>query len=345
MSAPDDMHPVRDRPCPFVTDATEDVALELSQLKLADNTDSPPSTPDSDEVEQPDTQRSSESARSDAKKVLTIGEYEIVKTVGVGAYSKVKQVRHSVTGEIFAIKIMSKVPEHAFQPANEILAMQRVHSHANIVTLHKVLASSSRLFLVLDYALHGDLFEIIVHSKNKYIEESLARHFFSQLINAVEFLHQAGVCHRDIKAENCLVGDKCQLMLSDFGFSKIFQPGERPQSTRRCGTANYISPEMLELRTLGPFDPFKADIWACGVLLFFMLSGRLPFDSSRPNNIYLKIQACKPVFPPHISQEARELVMSVLSPTPALRATIPSIRNHPWMNVPVESTPPSCQGD
>jgi len=222
------MQPVRDRPCVY-TDAPEDVALELSQLKFGDTVDSPPTTPDSDEVEQPDTSRSCESARSvEPKKVAVIGEYEILKTIGVGAYSKVKQVRHTQTSELFAIKIMSKVPEHAFQPTNEILAMQRVHSHPNIVTLHKVLASSSRLFLVLDYASNGDLFEIIVRSKAKYIEEAHARHYFVQLINAVDYLHHCGVCHRDIKAENCLVNDKYQLMLSDFGFSKIFQAGEDP---------------------------------------------------------------------------------------------------------------------
>jgi len=289
---------------------------------------------DPDEVEQPDTQRSSDSSsRSDStKRQSLIGEFEVIKTIGVGAYSKVKKVRHQGTGLTFAIKVLNnKVPELAIEPANEIIAMQIVHSHPNIVTLHKVMASNSKLFLVLDYASKGDLFEFIVRNKMKHLREDESRHYFSQLIDAVDFMHQNGVCHRDIKAENCLVADNSKLLLSDFGFAKAFQPGEQPLSSRRCGTANYIAPEMLELRGSGPFDPFKSDIWACGVLLFFMLCGHLPFDSARPTNIYLRIQACKPTFPDYVSLEARDLVMGILSPTPSTRAPISAIKQHPWM--------------
>eukprot|EP00301_Raphidiophrys_heterophryoidea_P026825 c9343_g1_i1.p1 GENE.c9343_g1_i1~~c9343_g1_i1.p1 ORF type:complete len:365 (+),score=60.18 c9343_g1_i1:1398-2492(+) len=327
------LSPIRDQHCPFEErDVADEVALELSRVKVDSSTgESPPSTPDGDEIEQPDTQRSCDSVKVEIKRAQTIGDYEVVKTIGVGAYSKVKLVQHTTTRQQFAIKIMSKLPDHPFQPANEILAMQKVHSHPNVVTLHRVLASNSRLFLVLDYACQGDLFEMIVQSEKKHLDETTARHLFSQLINAVEFMHQNGVCHRDIKAENCLIGENSTLMLSDFGFAKIFQPWERPQSTRRCGTANYIAPEMLELPVMGPFDPFKTDIWSCGVLLFFMLTGHLPFDSSRSNNIYLKIQACKPSFPSHVSADATSLILSILTPNPSARATIASIREHQWM--------------
>ncbi|KAI9079552.1 hypothetical protein K1719_038456 [Acacia pycnantha] len=224
---------------------------------------------------------------SQSKIKRRIGKYEMGRTIGEGAFAKVKFARNSETGEPVAIKILEKekVLKHkmAEQIGREIATMKLI-KHPNVVRLYEVMGSRTKIYIVLEFVTGGELFDKIVNHAR--MSEKEARSYFQQLINAVDYCHSRGVYHRDLKPENLLLDACGQLKVSDFGLSALSQQIQDDGLLHTtCGTPNYVAPEVLDDRG---YDGAAADLWSCGVILFVLLAGYLPFDDPNLMNLYKK---------------------------------------------------------
>lgn len=258
-----------------------------------------------------------------------VGKYELGRTIGEGTFAKVKFARNLETGDPVAIKILDKekVLKHkmAEQLWREIATMKRI-KHPHVLRLFEVMGSKTKIYIVLEYVTGGELFDKIAHHGRMREEE--ARKYFQQLINAVDYCHSRGVFHRDLKPENLLLDAGGNLKVSDFGLSALSQQVRDDGLLHTaCGTPNYVAPEVLD--DIG-YDGATADLWSCGVILFVLLSGYLPFDDPNLTNLYKKISAAEFTCPPWMSFPAKKLITRILDPNPTTRITIPEILDEEW---------------
>ncbi|KAG9454936.1 hypothetical protein H6P81_007840 [Aristolochia fimbriata] len=258
-----------------------------------------------------------------------IGKYELGRTIGEGTFAKVKFARNIETGEPVAIKILDKekVLKHKMveQIKREIATMKLI-KHPNVVRLYEVMGSKTKIFIVLEFVTGGELFDKIVNHGR--MREDEARRYFQQLINAVDYCHSRGVYHRDLKPENLLLDTQGNLKVSDFGLSALSrQVRDDGLLHTTCGTPNYVAPEVLNDRG---YDGATADLWSCGVILFVLLAGYLPFDDSNLMNLYKKISAGEFTCPSWLSLGAMKLIARILDPNPVTRITIPEILEDEW---------------
>ncbi|XP_044983818.1 CBL-interacting protein kinase 29-like [Hordeum vulgare subsp. vulgare] len=152
----------------------------------------------------------------------------------------------------------------------------------------------------------------------------LARHYFRQLVSAVRYCHSRGVYHRDIKPENLLLDGEGELKVADFGLGAI---ADGSLHHTLCGTPAYVAPEILSKQG---HDPAKDDIWSCGVVLFVLAAGYLPFNDASLINMYRKIYAGRFCCPNWFSPALRHLLRRILDPNPATRIDMDGIMEHPW---------------
>lgn len=258
-----------------------------------------------------------------------VGKYELGRTIGVGTFAKVRFARNIETGEHVAIKILDKqkVLKHKLvdQIQREIATMKLI-KHPNIVRLHEVMGSRTKIFIVLEYVTGGELFDKIVNHGR--MNEDEARRYFHQLINAIDFCHSRGVYHRDLKPENLLLDAYGILKISDFGLSALsHQVREDGLLHTSCGTPNYVAPEVLND---GGYDGAAADLWSCGVILYVLLTGCLPFDDSNLMRLYEKISNAEFTIPSWFSSGAGNLLKRILDPNPTTRITIGEILKDKW---------------
>ncbi|KAL8153220.1 hypothetical protein V2J09_010980 [Rumex salicifolius] len=258
---------------------------------------------------------------------MRVGRYEIGKTLGKGNFGKVKFARNVDSGEHVAIKILDKEKllgnKMIDQIKREISTMKLIR-HPNVIRLHEVMASKTMIYIVL---------EVVTGGENKIVnigrlKEYEARKYFQQLINAVDYCHSRGVFHRDLKPENLLLDANGILKVSDFGLSALAQQvGEDGLLHTTCGTPYYIAPEVI--RNKG-YDGAKADLWSCGVILFFLMAGFLPFEDMNLMALYKKIQKAEFTCPAWFSTSAKRLIMRILDPNPSTRATIAEVIKSEW---------------
>ncbi|KAF6163893.1 hypothetical protein GIB67_024748 [Kingdonia uniflora] len=190
----------------------------------------------------------------------------------------------------------------------------------------QVMGSKTKIFIVLEFITGGELFDKIVNDGRMWEDE--ARKYFQQLINAVDYCHSRGVYHRDLKPENLLLDMNGNLKVSDFGLSALSQQVRDDGLLHTtCGTPNYVAPEVLNDRG---YDGTTADLWSCGVILFVLLAGYLPFDDSNLMNLYKKISVAEFNCPPWLSLGAMTLLVRILDPNPMTRITIPEILEDDW---------------
>ncbi|KHG08503.1 CBL-interacting serine/threonine-protein kinase 3 [Gossypium arboreum] len=274
-----------------------------------------------------------------------VGKYEMGRTIGEGTFAKVKFARNTETGEPVALKILDKEKVLKHKMAEQIkreIATMKLIKHPNVVRLYEVMGSKTKIFIVLEYVTGGELFDKIVN--NGRMREDEARRYFHQLINAVDYCHSRGVYHRDLKPENLLLDAYGNLKVSDFGLSALSkQVRDDGLLHTTCGTPNYVAPEVLDD---GGYDGATADLWSCGVILFVLLAGYLPFDDSNLMNLYKKISAAEFTCPPWLSFSAMKLITQILDPNPMTeegqkisilcmvvaseRITIPEILKDEW---------------
>ncbi|CAO2173937.1 unnamed protein product [Urochloa humidicola] len=268
-------------------------------------------------------------ADAECTRATLLGRYEIGRTLGEGNFGKVKHARHHDTGAHFAIKILdrSKILSLRFddQIRREIGTLKLL-KHPNVVRLHEVAASKTKIYMVLEFVNGGELFDKIA-IKGK-LSEREGRRLFQQLIDGVSYCHDKGVYHRDLKPENVLVDRSGNIKISDFGLSALPQHlGNDGLLHTTCGSPNYIAPEVLQNRG---YDGSLSDIWSCGVILFVMLAGYLPFDDRNLVVLYQKIFKGDCQMPKWLSPAAQDLLRKILEPNPMKRINIAGIKEHEW---------------
>jgi len=269
--------------------------------------------------------------------VKKVGKYDIGRTLGEGTFGKVKFAINTETDERVAIKVLDKdkiqKQNMGAQVKKEISIMKMVRN-SHVVQLKEVLASRTKIFIVLELITGGELFDKIV-SEGRF-DEDTARFYFRQLVNGVGYCHEQGVCHRDLKPENLLLDENGDLKISDFGLSALYT-GENDEGESRtallhttCGTPNYVAPEVLADKG---YDGRAADTWSCGVILYVLMAGFLPFDEPTMSALFRKIQKADFTYPSWFTPSARALLDKILVSDPTARIPLKDVIFEPWMKV------------
>jgi len=265
--------------------------------------------------------------------------YEMGPVLGQGAFSVVREATNKETGEKVAIKAIAKQHISASDMkrlGTEIDIMKKL-KHPHIIQLIDVFDNSSEhLYLVMALVKGGELFDRIVE-KGQYSEYD-ARHIVLQMVNAVDYMHQHGVCHRDLKPENLLCSQRAgsdpdseleDIKIADFGLSKIFEQGEELRTA--CGTPDYVAPEVLECK---PYD-MAVDMWSLGVITYILLCGYTPFFAETHQELFQRITNIEFEFPSpewdDISAAAKDFIKKLLVKDPAQRMTAAACMSHPWL--------------
>jgi len=269
--------------------------------------------------------------------VKKVGKYELGRGLGEGTFGKVKYAVDTETNEAVAIKILDKEKIQKQNMGNQIkkeISIMKMVKHKYIVGMKEVLASKTKIFIVLDLVTGGELFDKIVQVGK--LSEEQARFYFQQLVEGVEYCHKLGICHRDLKPENLLLDEHGNLKISDFGLSSLYIGDAEDGASRTellhttCGTPNYVAPEVLSDQG---YDGKKADVWSIGVILYVLLAGFLPFDESTIVALFAKIQAADFTYPSWFTPETRSLLDQMLVADPAVRLTLTQIKAHPWFQI------------
>ncbi|GJN33991.1 hypothetical protein PR202_gb22622 [Eleusine coracana subsp. coracana] len=275
---------------------------------------------------------------------LVLGKYELGRVLGQGTFAKVYYARDVSTGGAVAIKVIDKArlrrTEGMVEQLRREISIMRLVRHPHVVGIREVLASRSRVFVVMEYARGGELFAKVARGR---LSEDHARRYFQQLVAAVGFCHSRGVAHRDLKPENLLLDEEGRLKVTDFGLAAL------PEQLRhdgllhtQCGTPAYVAPEVLRKRG---YDGARADLWSCGVVLYVLLCGFLPFQHDNYVKMYQKIFKAEYQVPPWLSGDARRLIARLLVVDPAKRASVAEIMCTPWFKKgfvpPVIASPPA----
>ncbi|XP_031626148.1 testis-specific serine/threonine-protein kinase 4 [Contarinia nasturtii] len=272
---------------------------------------------------------SSNNNRSNSQLLERFG-YKIGKKIGVGSFSSVRLAYSNQRKCSVALKIIWKdrasiLYQTYFLP-REIDIVKSLQ-HPNIVKYYQSIETNRRFIIVMEYAEYGSLLDLM--AKKKILSEPEACMYFHQLISALEFCHSSKVAHRDLKLENLLLVQEDCLKIGDFGFSRKCDDPTSIYSLTFCGSNAYISPEILHQQ---PYNPFCADVWACGVILFAMVFGDLPFDDSGSIRHLTKLVERGLVFPNQIeiSVECKSLIQKIMTPEP-IRPKVQSIFEDSWM--------------
>ena len=257
------------------------------------------------------------------------GPYVLREKLGEGAFAKVRLAIQVHIKEKCAIKILEKKlfkSDPDIQRLKKEIKILKKLRHKNIIQLYDIMESKRNLYFVMEYCKNGELFDYIV--KQKKLKEPEACCFFQQIINGVEYLHSQGIIHRDLKPENLLLDDNNHIKISDFGLSTFFSKNNYLQTA--CGTPSYAPPEMLEGQE---YNGEATDVWSCGIILYAMLCGSLPFSESKEEIIIKKIKMHDYIIPNYLSYYAKDLLNHILIINPKDRINIEQIKKHSWFNL------------
>ncbi|XP_053669981.1 MAP/microtubule affinity-regulating kinase 3 [Anopheles nili] len=257
-----------------------------------------------------------------------IGKYKLLKTIGKGNFAKVKLAKHVPTNKEVAIKIIDKTQLNpsSLQKLYREVRIMKMLDHPNIVKLFQVIETEKTLYLVMEYASGGEVFDYLVaHGKMK---EKEARAKFRQIVSAVQYCHQKRIIHRDLKAENLLLDSEMNIKIADFGFSNEFTPGSKLDTF--CGSPPYAAPELFQGRK---YDGPEVDVWSLGVILYTLVSGSLPFDGATLKELRERVLRGKYRIPFYMSTDCEVLLKKFLVLNPTKRANLETIMKDRWMNM------------
>ncbi|OAD04000.1 hypothetical protein MUCCIDRAFT_143745, partial [Mucor lusitanicus CBS 277.49] len=240
------------------------------------------------------------------KKQNKLGPYNLLQTLGEGEFGKVKLGIHIETGQEVAIKLIKKEGAGSDTRINKVereISVLKTLNHPYIVKLYNVVETEKYIGIILEYASGGELFEYIL--AHRYLKEKDAKRFFAQLISSVQYMHKRKIVHRDLKLENLLLDKNRNIIVTDFGFANQFASAADDMMATTCGSPCYAAPELVV--NAGLYAGSAVDIWSCGVILYAMLCGFLPFDddpsnpdSDNINQLYRYILSTNLMFPSHV---------------------------------------------
>ncbi|OAX78441.1 CAMK/CAMKL/KIN4 protein kinase, partial [Emergomyces africanus] len=297
---------------------------------------------------------------SSRRKETTFGDYVLGQTIGEGEFGKVRLGwKKDGKGRVLEV-ILAASRKYIAK-----ISILKELSHPNIVRLHEMAETDRHIGIVLEYASGGELFDYILN--HRYLKDNPARRLFAQLVSGVGYLHKKGIVHRDLKLENLMLDRNRNIIITDFGFANTFDPADelgeeieynltnrefvkrmkldRPNAKgmRRgdlmqtsCGSPCYAAPELVVTDSL--YTGRKVDVWSCGVILYAMLAGYLPFDDDPANpegdniNLLYKYIVTTPLtFPEYVTPHARDLLRRILVPDPRKRADLFEVARHSWL--------------
>ncbi|KAK9452879.1 kinase-like domain-containing protein, partial [Dipodascopsis uninucleata] len=300
------------------------------------------------------------STSSTSKRKTHVGPWRLGRTLGRGSSGRVRLAKHNLTGKLAAVKIVPKsivfddndsnshrrIRDGAGMPygiEREVVIMKLIE-HPNVMGLYDVWENHGELYLILEYVEGGELFDYLI--KRGRLEEFEAVHYFRQIIWGIDYCHKFNICHRDLKPENLLLDKHHNIKIADFGMAALETHDKMLETS--CGSPHYASPEIVAGKKYhGP----PSDIWSCGVILFALLTGHLPFDDDNIRDLLLKVQAGKFQMPVGLSIQAKDLIWRILRTNPEDRITADDILRHPLMlkyppqSTPINSLPPIVHQD
>ncbi|KAL7786404.1 hypothetical protein V8C37DRAFT_294884 [Trichoderma ceciliae] len=304
------------------------------------------------------------------KATTKFGDFILGNTIGEGEFGKVKLGWKQDSSVQVAIKLIKRDtvghnPSRLAKIKREVTILRGIH-HLNIVRLIDMVETDRYIGIILEYASGGELFDYILN--HRYLKDNSARRLFSQLVSGVGYLHKKGIVHRDLKLENLLLDRNRNIIITDFGFANTFDPHDeltdeeelnlsdreyvkrlgidkvKPNGMRKgdlmqtsCGSPCYAAPELVVSDSL--YTGRKVDVWSCGVILYAMLAGYLPFDDDPANpegdniNLLYKYIVTTPLtFPEYVTPHARDLLRRILVPNPRKRADLFEVARHSWLS-------------
>uniref|UniRef100_A0A183BWI6 Acyl carrier protein n=1 Tax=Globodera pallida TaxID=36090 RepID=A0A183BWI6_GLOPA len=259
----------------------------------------------------------------EAKAQIKIGHYILRDTLGVGTFGKVKVGIHEATGYRVAVKILNRAKIKSLDVVGKIrreIQNLSLFRHPHIIKLYQVISTPSDIFMIMEYVSGGELFDYIV--KHGRLKTGEARRFFQQIISGVDYCHRHMVVHRDLKPENLLL-DERNNWYNFHSFSCDFL-------RTSCGSPNYAAPEVISGKLYaGP----EVDVWSCGVILYALLCGTLPFDDEHVPTLFRKIKSGIFPIPDYLEKGVVNLLLHMLQTDPMKRATIKEVINHEWFRI------------
>lgn len=273
---------------------------------------------------------------------MYVGPFRLEKTLGKGQTGLVKLGVHHKTGKKVAIKIVNreKLNESVLMKVEREITIMKLIEHPHVLRLFDVYENKKYLYLVLEHVSGGELFDYLVKKSRLTIKE--ARKFFKQIISALDFCHSHLICHRDLKPENLLLDDKLNIKIADFGMASLQVDGSMLETS--CGSPHYACPEVIRGEK---YDGRKADVWSCGVILYALLVGALPFDDDNLKQLLEKIKKGHFLIPSYVPQECQELLRKMIEIDPNKRFTLEEVNKHPWVlagsKEEIELELPMCQ--
>ena len=256
-----------------------------------------------------------------------LSDYEIKETIGKGTFSVVKLGINKITKEKVAIKILKKKKMQKSKDKSrlerEISILKRLN-HINVIKIYKITEELENYYIVMEYCENGELFNYIV--AHQRLSEEETSYFFYQLINGLDYIHHKNIVHRDLKPENLLLSKDNILKIVDFGLSNYYYLDGKLLSTP-CGSPCYASPEMV---CGNRYNGFRIDIWICGIIIFAMICGYLPFEDPDNEILFKKIMKCEVDYPDYLSDDVLDIMNKIIVVDPNKRYNIEQIKKHPF---------------
>ncbi|KAL1508326.1 hypothetical protein AB1Y20_004436 [Prymnesium parvum] len=266
-----------------------------------------------------------------SSKDQAVGNYLVGGRLGEGTFGTVLKAVHKYANEKVAVKVLEKkrmLQADEIERVGREIAILKMLKHPNVVRLWEIMYTADRIYLVMEFAARGELYQHIV--KHGRIREDEGRRLFSQIASGLLYLHQQHVVHRDIKPENLLLDADRNIRIVDFGLSTKCAPGQVLKHA--CGSPCYAAPEMLT-RTGQQYGyvGHPVDVWSAGVTLYAMLCGHLPFEHANTSCLYNKIIAGEYSSPPFLSRDAQHMIKRLLTTNPTKRYSLEQVLQHPWL--------------
>lgn len=263
----------------------------------------------------------------------TIGPYTLCKTIGEGAFSIVKLAYHELYFQYYACKI---VPIKMLQEKNLFdrfeleIRVSQLMRHPGVACITDMLKDEHNYYIFMEYYPNGNLLNYIV-SKTR-LDEDEAKVYIWQIFDALDYIHKLNVSHRDMKPENIMIDNGGHLRISDFGLSRFVADDHLAKTP--CGSPCYVSPECISGKN---YDGMKSDIWSCGVILYAMVTGMLPWTKRKMHDLFKQIRSGTFSIPHYVSPQCANLIQLLMTVDPDKRITIDEAKHHTWFSSPSSS--------